>query len=345
MRFAIRTALLLATVTLASLAACSSPGASTDEDDGSAATLEGLSEGDVEGAAARALASAERARTDFEPGEGNADRGGDVAPSAATVTSDLRPLSLHEDLDRALGAGVWAYAFRITRDGRTATDLATQSTDRIMYAASVFKVVTGFTAFAHRAVADDTLTFMLRTSNNALANFSMCKNGELLGGYRATCSSVAYATSAMKMGNAIQETTKWLREEQGVALSSSFSMKDGSGLLPQNRMTIDDVTSVLMAARRHDGYERFKNMLAQPGKASTLRARFAGLEGRVFAKTGTYPSTGKGTKTLAGFVELSGGRTMVFAVFGNGVGAVSPAMGRIEGAVKKAIRAADENAR
>lgn len=330
---------------LLSVTACATPDASTEEDDDRATTLEGLTEGDVEAAAARALANANRSNADFEPGEGRADRGdGDVA-SSTTEAGGLHPLSLGDDLTRALGKGTWTYAFRITKDGRTSTDVATAQTDRNMWAASVFKVFTGFTAFANRSVADDTLTLMLRTSNNALANFSMCKNGETLGGYRANCSSVAYATTAMKMNTAIAGTTTWLRDEQGITLSSAFTMKDGSGLLPQNKMTIDDVMSVLMAARRHDGYERFKDMLAQPGKASTLRARFAGMEGKVFAKTGTYPSTGAGTKTLAGFVELSGDRTMVFAVFGNGVGAVSPAMGRIEVAVKKAIAAADASGR
>lgn len=313
---------------------CSQP-VEHEEDDGDV-TLDGLTGEDVERAASRALARANAAGTDFESAESG-------PATAAPSDAEIHPASTLSGLDRALGAGTWAYAFRITKDGRTSTELASANASRSMWAASVFKVVTGYTAFANQTVAPDTLTFTLRTSNNALANFSMCKNGEKLGRYTADCKAVAYAPATMKMGAAIAASKEWLRG-RGVELSTSFVMKDGSGLLPDDHMTVDDIVSVLMAARRDPGYATFREMLAQPGKASTLRSRFAGLEGKLFAKTGTYPSTGAGTKTLAGFVDLGRGRTMVFAVFGNGVGAVSPAMGRIESAVRIAIRAADSAA-
>ncbi|MBL8610913.1 MAG: D-alanyl-D-alanine carboxypeptidase [Myxococcales bacterium] len=302
-----------------------------------AVTFEGLTEADLEGQAKAALARADRDGTDYEPGEGGADPStADVEP-AAVDPSPIRPASISSaEIERALGAGTWGYVFRVTSNGRSSELVASGNATRSMYGASTFKVPTGFTAFAHGNVAPATLTYMLRTSNNALANFTMCKNGETLGRYQAQCAAREYAPATMRMGDATRETTAWLRRE-GADLSPSFVMKDGSGLLPQDRTTPADLVEVLMVARSHERYRDFREMLAQPGKPSTLRARFAGFEGRLFAKTGTYPRTGNGVKALAGYVELGGGRTLVFAVLGNGVGPVSPAMGRIEKAVRLVV--------
>jgi hypothetical protein len=293
-------------------------------------TLEGLSAEDAEREAARALATANAQHRDFEAAEGR--------PSGAVTTGAIGPRSV--DLAGDLGGGTWAYELRVTTDGTTSTELGASNQAASMLGASTFKLFTGLAAFANKTVAVSTLTYALRTSSNPLANFAMCKNGTALGGYPATCKSVTNATAAMHMDDAIRATLAWHRE-QGETLSPLLTMVDGSGLQATNRLTADDLVAVLMAGRRHAGYTRWREMLAQPGVSSTLQSRFAGYEGKLFAKTGTYHDDGGGVKALAGYAELSRGRTLVFAMIGNGVGDPDAAMDRIEIAVKKAISAAE----
>lgn len=295
--------------------------------DDDAVAFEGLTEDDADREAARALAIANAQRRDFEGDEG---RGGSGGVRTQTI-----------DLGSSLGAGTWAYELRVTRDGRASTLVGGSRTDASMMGASTHKLFTGFAAFSNRTVPAATLTYMLRTSNNQLANFAMCKNGVALGHYTATCKSVTTATAAMKMPDAIRETLEWHRE-QGESLSTSLSMSDGSGLQTTNHLTVHDLVEVLMAGRRHARYGEWKVMLAQPGVSSTLASRFAGYEGKLFAKTGTYHEDGGGVKALAGYAELSGGRTLVFAVVGNGVGDPNAAMKRIETSIVKAIEAAED---
>jgi hypothetical protein len=309
-------------------AGCAAEGAEEPE---TGTTLEGLSAEDAEREAARALATANAQRRDFEETEGR-------PPSGAVTTGPIGPRSI--ELGGDLGGGTWAYELRVTTDGTTSTELGASNQAASMLGASTFKLFTGFAAFANKTVAVSTLTYALRTSSNPLANFAMCKNGTALGGYPATCKSVTNATAAMHMDDAIRATLAWHRE-QGETLSPLLTMVDGSGLQATNRLTADDLIAVLMAGRRHAGYTRWRDMLAQPGKSSTLLSRFAGYEGKLFAKTGTYHDDGGGVKALAGYAELSRGRTLVFVMIGNGVGDPDAAMDRIEIAVKKAIAAAE----
>lgn len=301
------------------------PAAEEDE----AVTLEGLTEEDAERAAARALATANAKRLDFERGEGGSANAGGVRPANVDLGGDL-------------GAGTWAYDLRITTDGRTSTSLGSANTETAVLGASTFKLFTGFAAFANKTVQTSTLAYMLRTSSNPLANFAMCKNGVALGEYRATCKSLTNATTAMKMPTAIAETLAWHRE-QGEKLSTSLTMVDGSGLKVENKLLVGDLVEVLMAGRRHPDYAKWKDLLAQPGVSSTLMTRFPGYEGKLFAKTGTYFDDGGGVKSLAGYVELSNNRTMVFAIVGNGVGDPKTALDRIEKGLLKAIAEAEAN--
>jgi hypothetical protein len=313
---------------LATLSAGCGPERPDELDVGTA--FEGLSADDAEREAARALANADAERRDFEGAEGRR--------TSAGTSGSLRPQSV--PLGDELGGGTWAYAFRVTTDGVTSTELDGSNQGTSMFGASAFKLFTGLAAFANHTVAAPTLTYTLRTSSNQLANFAMCMNGIKLGGYKANCRSVTNATPTMRMEEAISATLAFHRE-QGVVLSPAFTMTDGSGLQTTNRLTADDLVAVLMEGRRHEGYARWRDMLAQPGKASTLLSRLKGYEGKVFAKTGTYHEDGGGVKVLAGYGELSRGRTLVFSVIGNGVGDPDKAMDRIELTVKKAITAAE----
>ena len=56
--------------------------------------------------------------------------------------------------------------------------------------------------------------------------------------------------------------------------------------------------------------------MAQPGRPGTLRNRLAGLEGRVFAKTGTISNV----NSLSGYLIRDDGTELVFSLLSNGSG-------------------------
>jgi D-alanyl-D-alanine carboxypeptidase/D-alanyl-D-alanine-endopeptidase (penicillin-binding protein 4) len=70
-------------------------------------------------------------------------------------------------------------------------------------------------------------------------------------------------------------------------------------------------------AARPDG-DAFRAAMAEPGEGgSTLDDRLAGLEGRVFAKTGTISNV----SSLSGYVVREDGRRLVFSILANAAGA------------------------
>lgn len=90
---------------------------------------------------------------------------------------------------------------------------------------------------------------------------------------------------------------------------------DGSGLSVYNRVTPRGVVSFLLWADRQPWGQTWRASFPVAGRDGTLAMRFRGtaLEGRLFAKTGSL----HGVNALSGFMETSGGRTLVFAVFAN----------------------------
>jgi D-alanyl-D-alanine carboxypeptidase/D-alanyl-D-alanine-endopeptidase (penicillin-binding protein 4) len=99
--------------------------------------------------------------------------------------------------------------------------------------------------------------------------------------------------------------------------SLDVAPRDGSGLSAYNLVTPRAVVATLryMAAGPHaDAYRR---AMAEPGEEeSTLEERLDGLEGRVFAKTGTISNV----NSLSGYLVQGDGREIVFSVLSNGSG-------------------------
>ena len=94
-----------------------------------------------------------------------------------------------------------------------------------------------------------------------------------------------------------------------------FKLVDGSGLSVQNLATPRALVRLLTYARGRPWGDAFRAALAEPSEAdATLEDRLAGLEGRVFAKTGTLTNV----SALAGYLLDAGGREVAFAILVNG---------------------------
>jgi D-alanyl-D-alanine carboxypeptidase/D-alanyl-D-alanine-endopeptidase (penicillin-binding protein 4) len=99
--------------------------------------------------------------------------------------------------------------------------------------------------------------------------------------------------------------------------------RDGSGLSAYNLLTPRALARVLQfMAARPDG-DAYRAALAEPGeKGSTLEERLAGLEGRVFAKTGTISNV----NSLSGYLVREDGQELIFVILSNGAGLDQEAM-------------------
>jgi serine-type D-Ala-D-Ala carboxypeptidase/endopeptidase (penicillin-binding protein 4) len=91
--------------------------------------------------------------------------------------------------------------------------------------------------------------------------------------------------------------------------------RDGSGLAAYNLITPRALIRVLDDARTRPWSTAFRDAMAEPGRPrTTLAFRLRGLEGRVFAKTGTISHV----NSLAGFLLADDGRELLFVVMANG---------------------------
>ena len=91
--------------------------------------------------------------------------------------------------------------------------------------------------------------------------------------------------------------------------------EDGSGLSNHNLISPRALVALLRYARREPWGEAFRSSLAQPGhEGTTLASRLEGLEGRVFAKTGSLSHV----NSLSGYLVTSDGREVFFAILTNG---------------------------
>ncbi len=104
-------------------------------------------------------------------------------------------------------------------------------------------------------------------------------------------------------------------EELGVNLRAA-TLRDGSGLSHENRVSAATIVDVLVAMRRGPHRALFVDSLADPGDEGTLSRRFRepGVRDCVVAKTGTI----RGVRTLAGYATDAGGETLAFALLANG---------------------------
>jgi D-alanyl-D-alanine carboxypeptidase/D-alanyl-D-alanine-endopeptidase (penicillin-binding protein 4) len=108
----------------------------------------------------------------------------------------------------------------------------------------------------------------------------------------------------------------FLINEMGVE-PLDISAHDGSGLSFYNLVTPRALVRILREMQQGGSAAEYRMAMAEPGEVdSTLENRLAGLEGRVFAKTGTISNV----NSLSGYLVRDDGQEVVFSILANATG-------------------------
>ncbi len=112
--------------------------------------------------------------------------------------------------------------------------------------------------------------------------------------------------------------------------------EDGSGLSNHNLISPRALVSILQYARRQPWGPAFRSSLAQPGlEDTTLSSRLEGLNGRMFAKTGSLSHV----NSLSGYIIAADGRELLFSILTNGANlSASQVRGQIDAVVREMTR-------
>jgi serine-type D-Ala-D-Ala carboxypeptidase/endopeptidase (penicillin-binding protein 4) len=117
---------------------------------------------------------------------------------------------------------------------------------------------------------------------------------------------------------------RWLIDRAGID-STSFFLRDASGLSPQNLLSPATLVALFAYARRTAWADTYYEALPEPGMPeSTLENRLLELKGRLRAKTGSITNV----NTLSGYVTARSGRVFIFSIMTNGTGVASAAVRR-----------------
>ena len=130
----------------------------------------------------------------------------------------------------------------------------------------------------------------------------------------------------------LREVREFLAEEVGID-TLDIRPRDGAGLSAYNLVTPRALVSVLRHMRARSDGEAYRRAMAEPGEPdSTLEDRLAGLEGRVFAKTGSISNV----NTLSGYLVREDGQEIVFAILSNATGVGAD---EVRAAIDEVVRA------
>ncbi|HIA74588.1 MAG TPA: D-alanyl-D-alanine carboxypeptidase/D-alanyl-D-alanine-endopeptidase [Gemmatimonadetes bacterium] len=125
--------------------------------------------------------------------------------------------------------------------------------------------------------------------------------------------------------------TEFLTEVVAVD-SLDISPRDGSGLSAYNLVTPRALVRILQYLSSDQNSGAYRSAMASPGEEdSTLEERLLGLEGRVFAKTGTISNV----NSLSGYLTRDDGSEVVFSILSNGSGLPS---GQVRAAIDDLVR-------
>jgi serine-type D-Ala-D-Ala carboxypeptidase/endopeptidase (penicillin-binding protein 4) len=206
--------------------------------------------------------------------------------------------------DALLRRGIEVDAIRVVRDSAEAAQLR--------------DATTAVAAFESHGM-DRIVATILRPSQNWIAEQVVKTLGAEFAG-----------DGSWRGGNGVLRA--WLAGDVGVD-TLAVNLRDASGMSAQNLLTPEAAVAILDHARAQPWAEAFRTGLPQPGVAgTTLSARLAGLEGRVFAKTGTIANV----NSLSGYFVATDGREYTFSILSNGSGLPAAMM---RAAIDEVVRA------
>ncbi len=129
--------------------------------------------------------------------------------------------------------------------------------------------------------------------------------------------------------------SEFFEEELGID-PADLHFRDGSGLSAYNLLSPRALVRMLDDARGRPWAEAYRDAMAEPGRSgTTLSGRLGGLEGRVFAKTGTISHV----NSLSGYLVRDDGRELTFAILTN---AANLPAAEVRGAIDRVLRAMAE---
>lgn len=176
--------------------------------------------------------------------------------------------------------------------------------------ASTMKLFTAWIAMNEGSKTDAYLSQMLRLSDNAMANVTLAKIG-----------------GASELSSLLSRDGVQISEE-------NFKAVDGSGLSKSNRVTCDLQVQLLEHIYDSPEYERFRNLLARPGREGTLDKRLLNFRSSVYAKTGTL----KKTSALSGYAETQKGTLLFCIISEDFAGTWTQERARIDGLLTQKIK-------
>lgn len=214
------------------------------------------------------------------------------APNVYETDPPISPELQDSTLKRLKNQGKWAFKFVWIKDNGDPVTLSEQNSSVLHIHASLQKVVTGWVGYQKKVATLETLSNMLKTSDNVQAE-------------------TVFEDAGGKTG-----IMSYLSENVSIPLPGPLmTIVDGSGESVKNRMTPNGMIQLLTHIHSSAEYNTYRSLLAEPGdEVSTLRSRLLELEGSLFAKTGTMPNTR--VVSLGGYVETKVG-TLVFTIIAN----------------------------
>jgi D-alanyl-D-alanine carboxypeptidase len=179
----------------------------------------------------------------------------------------------------------WAFQFVfVHRDGQKQI-ISEHRANMPVQPASTIKLFTGWLGFTQHIDTADRLAFMLKHSDNPIANDTLRRAG-----------------GPERMHNYFRDLGLDVNDQ-------NFKIADGSGLAEGSLVSADLEMELLTYIHSQNQYTKFRNMLARPGAKGTLKVRLLDLKANLYGKTGTLSDS----ICLAGYVELEQG-TLIFTV-------------------------------
>ena len=155
----------------------------------------------------------------------------------------------------------------------------------------------------HQTPMDDVLWRCNTHSQNLFAECLL----KSLAAYDAD-GSPSGGVGSWEAGGAIRLATL---QDMGLSLDGA-TLRDGSGLSHENRVTVRHIVDLLQLMRKHRHWTLFRDCLAQPGEDGSMRKRYIteNTRGRLRGKTGTLT----GVRALAGYAQRDDGHVLAFAL-------------------------------